>query len=237
MKSLKLATILVFLGMAQAALAASSLDQDFDSLGGNRELLKRARALDPEQKLRVVQKREVDRHLRLEAGVNYGLVSGGDPYTSTNNLGANLDFHITPRWSIGARYYKSYNQLSSEGQRVFNDASQRAANGEDLTAPATDYPIDTTLAVINFYPIYGKLNFFDLGVSQFDIYTLLGYGQVRLATGSTSTFTAGGGMAIWLAQHVSSRLEVRYQNYQDKIYSGSRSLNMMVISAGLGFLL
>jgi len=53
--------------------------------------------------VRIVQNRAVDRNLRLEIGANYGLVSGGDVYYRTQNLGANLDFHITPHWSIGAR--------------------------------------------------------------------------------------------------------------------------------------
>ena len=77
--------------------------------------------MDPHNEVSIVQNRAVDRNMRLELGVNYGLVGGGEAYYQTQNLGANLDFHINPHWSVGARYYHSFNSLTSEGQAVFNN--------------------------------------------------------------------------------------------------------------------
>src|SRR5438445_5618800 len=85
--------------------AAADLNQEMDALGANRDLMKKAKAIDPDNKVRVVQNREVDRNYRLELGVNYGAnAAGGDPYVNTSAIGGQLDFHITPRWSLGARY-------------------------------------------------------------------------------------------------------------------------------------
>lgn len=233
---MKKALLLTILFMSQLAFAGD-LDSEMDALGGNKDLIKRARALDPNNRMKVVQKRAVDRNLRLELGVMGGMVAGGDPYTTTNNLGANLDFHITPRWSVGGRYLKSYNRFNSEGERVFKQAQAAQSQGNDWGKPAIDYTQDTYLAVLNFYPIYGKLNFFDMGVAQFDVYMLGGYGQVRLSQNTADTFTAGGGFGLWLSNHVTSRLEVRYQSYKDQIYSGPRQMDITVVTAGLGIML
>ena len=230
---LTLTSLLVVLG----PLALADVSEDMEGLGGNKELIRRAKALDPKNKVRVVQNRSVDRDLRLEFGINYGMVTGGDPYVNTRNLGANLDFHINPHWSIGARYYNSSNELSSEGKRVFESARAAHAAGTYYERPDNDFASDTYLGVINWYPIYGKLNLFDMGIAQFDIYVLGGGGQVKLRSGMAPTYTGGAGVGFWMSQHFSTRFEARYQTYNDQIHSGSRQLDMTIISASLGFLL
>lgn len=236
-----LASILCSISVQAATQTASSkrnLMKELDSLGSNQAIVDRAQAIDGENKIRVVQKRKVDRDLRFEFAVGYDAVSGGDSYIQTNNLGYMLDFHINPRVSVGARYYDSYNELTSEGERVFADARRRQAAGDlNSLRPDVDNPLSSTLGTITVYPLYGKLNFFNLGVTQFDVYLMGGYGQMELSSGSTPTWTAGGGVGIWWAQHVSSRLEARYQDYQDKIYSGSRDQSMMAFSFSIGILL
>jgi len=218
--------------------AYADVSDDMNGLGGNKELIRRAKALDPKNKVRVVQNRAVDRDFRLEFGVNYGMVSGGDPYVDTNNLGAQVDFHFNPHWSIGARYYNSSNDLSSEGKRVYNAAQAAQAAGNYYENPeVVDFASDTYLGVINWYPMYGKLNLFDIGIAQFDIYLLGGGGQVKLRSGMAPTYTAGGGIGFWMSQHFSTRLEVRYQTYEDQMNSGSRQLDLTVFSATMGFLL
>ncbi|MGE0762298.1 MAG: outer membrane beta-barrel domain-containing protein [Bdellovibrionales bacterium] len=230
--------LLIFAALlATGQTSFADVSDEMNGLGGNRELIRRARGLDPKNKVRVVQNRTVDRDLRLELGVNYGGVAGGDPYVSTNNLGVNLDFHVNPRWSIGARYYNSSNTLSSEGKRVFESAQAARAAGTYYERPDIDYASDTYLGVINWYPMYGKLSLFDFGIAQFDVYLLAGAGQVKLRSGMAPTYTAGAGLGFWMTQHFSTRLEVRYQTYEDEIYTGPRQLDLTVISATLGFLL
>jgi outer membrane beta-barrel protein len=216
---------------------ADDTDDAINSLGGNRDLIKRAKSMDADNDVQVVQNRTVDRNLRFELGVNYGLVAGGDPYLNTQDLGGSLDFHIDPHWSIGARYSSYFNSLTSEGNRVYGSAQQNQANDSSYQIPAVDYIKSSTLGVVSFYPFYGKMNLFDMSVVQFDVYVLGGYGQVSLANGTSPSFTTGGGIGLWLSQHISSRIELRYQNYHDTIYTGSRNIDAFIITAGIGFLL
>ena len=229
-------TILFVLFFSQVVLAEGIM-QKLESLGGDKELVRKARELDHDNKIRVVQKRAVDRTWRLEMGVSYGTLSGGHPYLSTQDLGGNLDVHINPMWSIGARYNSYYNELTPEGRRVYTEAENQALQTGQHVEPQVDYPIRSQLAVLSFYPMYGKLSLFDHGIAQFDLYMLGGYGQVQLSSGSAPTWTAGGGIGIWMSQHFTSRLEVRYQNYQSRIYSGLREENQVLANFSLGFLL
>lgn len=239
MKSLFMIIISIMVGHAHAA----DLTKQMDSLGANKELMKKARAIDPQNRVRVVQNRDVDRHMRLELGINGGAVMGGDPYTNTSILGGNLDFHITPRWSVGARYQNIANSLNNEGKRTFAAAeSGRAAETPGYRQPGIDWGKESWLAVVNWYPIYGKLNLFDAGISQFDIYMLGGAGQINLqSSGMVPMYTAGAGVGFWLTQHFATRLEARWQGYQDKIFDGfntsKRSIDQTVLNMSISFLL
>lgn len=214
------------------------VSDDLDSLGGNDALMEKAKALDSENRVRIVQKRLVDRDFRLELGVHYGNMVSGDTYLKTQDLGANLDFHINPRWSLGFRYMNYGNQLTPEGQRVFDDARAAIQNGgTPYEIPDIDYPIQSMMGVIDWYPIYGKTSLLDMGIAQFDLYLLGGGGQIQLSSGWTNIVTAGTGVAIWLNKHMSARLELAWQNYHDEIYTGPRNINAIVGTAGIGFLL
>lgn len=228
-------SILIFVMLLTESFAAMAAD--INDLGGNKDLIRRARTLDPDNKIRVVQNRTVDRRWRVELGLNYGLIAGGDPYVNTQNLGGSLDLHINPMWSVGARYYEHYNELTSEGHRIYDAAKNNAEMGQPYQKTDIDYPLNSTLGVLSFYPVYGKLNFFDMGLAQFDLYVLGGYGQVHTESGTSPTWTAGGGAGVWISQHFTTRLEVRYQNYEDHISSGRRDLDMVVTNLSFGILL
>lgn len=233
---------LVLLSLLALNSWADDLSGKMNALGANKDLMKKAKAIDPHNRVRVVQNRDVDRNYRIEVGVSYGAAEGGDPYVNTSVLGGQLDFHITPRWSLGARYYNSQNTLTKEGEQVFADAEARNQAGDtNFRRPGVDYAKDTWLAVINWYPIYGKMNLFDAGISQFDIYFLGGAGQVSLGSGQAATYTAGAGVGIWFTQHFASRLEARWQGYTDQVYDGSgyqnRDINQTLLTATVSFLL
>ena len=103
--------------------------------------------------------------------------------------------------------------------------------------PDIDYPEQSIIGVATWYMMYGKLNFFDVKTVQFDLYSLAGAGTEKLASGDTPTYTAGGGIAFWMSNHFTSRLEARWQGYQDKVYTGTRDLNLIVANFGIGVLL
>jgi outer membrane immunogenic protein len=212
--------------------------RDLESLGDKRASDRAAR-LDSRARMGVVQGRTVDRNLRFELGVNYGGVAGGDSYVNTGLGGVQADFHINPKFSIGARYSKAFNSLTAEGESRFRSGQGSAA----YSVPQISYPEETIMGVVNWYMMYGKINFFDLRTVQFDIYSLAGYGQVSTKSvynnqaGTSGTWTAGGGIGFWLSKHFTSRFELRYQNYQDAVYTGSRDINQIVGSFGIGVLL
>jgi outer membrane immunogenic protein len=224
---------------APAQQQAKQIDfaKDVDGLGGNDALMDMAQRLNPETRSRIVQDRIVDRNLRLEVGVTFGGIMGGTTYLQTSAKGVSADFHITPRWSIGARYYDYSNSLTPEGQRIKDAAKAADAVGAPKINVDIDSPYNAKLAVINWYPMYGKINFFDKAVAQFDIYLLAGGGQIELNSGETSLVTAGLGMGLWMTKHLSARAEIRYQGYQDQIVTGPRDIQSAVGTFGLGWIL
>jgi outer membrane beta-barrel protein len=221
----------------KAPASKLNVSQDVDTLGGNAELLKKAAALDANNRTRIVQSRQVDRNLRLEVGVSYNGVAGGDNYLRTQGFGAAVDFHITPRWSVGLRYSDFMSALTPEGERVFQNAREAYnAGGRTYVIPDIDYPLRSYMAVINWYPVYGKTSLFETRVAQFDMYLLGGGGQIELSSGNTRILTGGAGVGVWISNRISGRGEIRYQNYEDKIITGPRSIHTVVGQVGLGFL-
>ena len=210
---------------------------EIDSLGGNDALVERAKLLDTDNQTRIVQKRTVDRYSRIEASFGGGIVTGGDSYMNTNGVNGSLQWHFSPRISLGVSYSKHYNSLTNEGRTVFDEAQRRQQRGDNFEVPDIDYPIQSTMAFVNIYPIYGKLNFFNLGISQFDLYAQVGYGKIELSSGSTDTYSAGGGAGIWWSNYFTTRFETKWQRYSDKVYTGSRQLDLVVISGSIGLML
>ena len=214
---------------------------DIDTLGGNQEIMDMAQNIKSTSRSRIVQNRIIDRNMALEMGLTFGNVFGGDSYLRTQSLGASLDFHINPRWSLGARYYDYGSSLTPEGERISSKARNTPAGGTSNSFDI-DTPQNSVMAVINWYPIYGKTSFLDIGVTQFDLYVLAGGGQMNLSSGSTPVYTGGIGLGAWLSKHVTARAEIRYQTYQDQLSDGSpqlisRNLDTVVGTVGFGWLL
>lgn len=218
--------------------AEAKISDSLESLGSNPEVEKRAARVGSRNRVSIVQNRAVDRNWRLELGVNYGPVAAGDSYLRTQNLGGQVELHVTPRFSLGVRYAQAFNSLTPEGKQQFEAARNAKSRGAvDYRVPDIDYPKEQLFGTLTWYMMYGKINFFDLSVVQFDIYSLAGYGQVTLSSGNTDTWTAGGGVGFWFTKHITSRFEMRYQTYADQVYTGARNLDLIVANFGLGVLL
>ncbi|MCB9027077.1 MAG: outer membrane beta-barrel domain-containing protein [Bdellovibrionaceae bacterium] len=215
---------------------AKDLTKNVNSLGADPAILKRAKALDPNNRVRVVQNRSVDRNWRVELGANYAMVEGGNPFLNASAVGGLAELHITPRFSLGVRYATFDNKLNSEAENRF-EIGKKNPQARDNIVPEIDSPYDSTHGVISWYPVYGKINWLDMGISQFDIYLLTGYGQMNLKSGSSDSWTFGGGLGVWINQHITSRIEVRHQAYQDLVTSGYRNMDMTLLTVSLGVLL
>lgn len=202
--------------------------EDFSSLGGNKVLLDQAKALAPDMKVEVVQERIVPRRNRIEIIPDFQDVLGGDAYVKTRSVGLGLVYHFNPRWSLAGKYNYSFNEMSSEGDYLINNYSKVAA---------MDWQKTSYMAVLNWYPIYGKFNFLDMGVVHFDLYGLAGYGRVSLNSGEKPTYTAGTGFGFWWSKHLTTRIELRYQTYKSERFTGDKDMNLTVASVGFGYLL
>lgn len=223
--------------VATTSAKSINVEEDIDTLGGNKDLMEMADKIKSTSRARIVQDRIVDRRNTLEFGLSYGSVFGGDAYLRTQSLGFAVDYHITPRWSLGARYNDYGNTLTPEGKRVFENARAMYAAGGRANAVDIDAPQSSMMAILNWYPIYGKTSFLDMGVTQFDLYLLAGGGTMTLASGDTAVYTGGLGLGAWLTKHISARAEIRYQKYDDQLITGSRSLDTVTGSLGLGWIL
>lgn len=225
---------------------ADSLMKDMDSLGGNKKLVRMARNIDPKNRVRIVQNRLVDRHGRLELGVNYGAHTGGNPYLETDSLGVSADVHLNPYFSLGLRYYDHSSSLSPEGERRVQQAQSFRAAGLPGAAPKAAMPLNSYMGVINIYPTYGKFNLLNMSVVHFDVYLMGGIGQIQmekfgngLTEGySTETYTGGGGLGVWWNNHLSTRFEARYQTYEEQRFDDdSKNIGATIFSASIGVLL
>lgn len=240
--SLLILSVLFISELSVAATDAktnSNLKKEFQTLGDNKDVIDRVKKMDSQQKIRVVQNRLVNRTNRIELAFDYGSLFGADSYVKTSNLGAQLQYHINPQWSLGVEFHKSYNNLTAEGQKQYDlaYACQQKDSACTQRFAGVDFPLETQMATISFYPIYGKMNLFDAGIAQFDLYTTLGYGKKKLNSGSTDVFAAGAGVGVWLNNYFTTRLELRYENYKDLLDIEPRTQSAVTAIASVGVLI
>ena len=60
---------------------------------------------------------------------------------------------------------------------------------------------------------------------------------MALKSGSAQTQVAGAGLAFWLSNHITTRIEGLYQTYTAKNYDGPRKLDITNVNLSVGFLL
>lgn len=225
--------LLFFAGLTLSFAAFADVMEDFDSLGGNKVLLERAKDLNPEANVEIVQDRIVNRHHRLELAPEFGSVVGGNTYLTTMRMGLNAYYHFNPRWSLGAKYTYFNNTLSKDGESLIEDTKR---TGKALV-PEMDYPKQEYMAVLAWYPFYGKVNMLDKGIAHFDVYGQIGAGQVEILSGPTETYLAGVGIGFWISQHLTSRLEMNLQKYKTQRLMGENDMNLTQLSFQIGYLL
>lgn len=230
----------VLLAVPSSYAAGEVSPEEFDSLGGNRALLDRVKALNPELGEQVVQNRFVERQSRFELAPEWNANFGGDTYVRTQNMGLNIYYHINNRFSVGAKYNHSFNRLTPEGE-----AMAQAAYIEYLKDPSSpqgvlpdmDYSKNQQLISVQWYPIYGKLSWLGQSTTQFDVYTTAGVGTIGLKSGDTQMTMLGGGLGLWLSPKMTLRSELAWQNYEAKYLQSTKTLDAAQLSLQLGWLL
>lgn len=228
--------ILLFSVSATGMAENGDILKDFDSLGGNDILLEKARALNPDQKIEIVQNRFVSRTKRHEFTGEFANVVDGDPYLKARAAGFNYNFHLNPRWSFGLKYHYGFNELTEAAERSIQLAEK--TDNKEGGVPDMDWAKQKFIASASYYPIYGKVNLFGQGIVHFDIYGTLGAGQVELRRINSTLYTGGIGLGMWLSQHLTARVEVRYEGYDVSRLSGSNTFKETSVgSLQLGYML
>lgn len=227
----KLLFLSLFLGFS--AFAADDLGTQFQSLGGNEPLLEKVKALEGMSRVEVVQARTVNRIKRTEFSFDLAGTAGGDPYFNSSGFGLTARYHINPRWMLGLNYTYFTNELSREGENLITDTETTGT----AIIPQMDHLKNQTMALIEYAPIYGKISFGGERVAQFDVYGQVGYGQMNLSLGSSSTYSLGGGMGVWWNNHFSTRFEMKYQNYTAQDLKNTKPVDLTVGSIQFGYLL
>ena len=231
-------SVLIFFMTGAFCWADKGLLEDFDSLGENSILFERAQALKPEVRVEIVQQRIVNRNQRHEISPEFGVVSSGNTYLNSSNLGLSYNYHFNPRWTVGAKYKYYFNELTGDGRRALDEGVAFTNNDLDFSfIPELNWIRTSVQAQAAWHPIYGKINLFDRGVVHFDIYTFLGGGRINLRKGSSLTYLGGLGSGFWISQHLTSRIEYSYQTYEAEFNSGSKRINNHAVNLSLGYML
>ena len=230
--------ILLLMFFTPSLYAADGILEDFDSLGGNDTLLQKVQALVPQSRVKIVQQRIVDRFNRHEFSPEMGLISGGTSYFNTSFVALAYQYHINPHWSVGLKYNYYLNKLTPEGDKIIDQAIANVDEENELTSiPEMNWPRQSYITQLNWYPIYGKLNIYDEGIIHFDMYTILGIGQMALRHGETMTYQVGFGTGFWISQHLTARLEYKYKTYDVEYYAGTKNMTVHDFGLSLGYML
>lgn len=209
----------------------------------------------PIESEQIVRRKLLFRSTRLEVAPLAGFTLA-DPLNRNVLAGANLSFHLTNEFSIGATF--GYGVLSSP-------TSLREA----LEAPETQVPADTLSSLattrINwlasveggYVPIFGKLSLLNSLILNYDLHLILGVGfvnlsgvtqsgQVNAAADSLAVSTVapvvGVGSRFYINDFISFNVGLRDYIYSSPVVSNGTNndgelQNKLMLSVGLSFFL
>ncbi len=166
----------------------------------------------------------VNRHELTMGGSNDFLP---DSHMDTKQFLATYRYHINSDWSLGLRYSSYSNKLTPAGEKLYEEKN---------LLPDSDYALKSTEIFGNYNLFYGKLRVSDKQVVYFDNYLALGFGEVELAQGNTSVYSADIGLAFWLGKNFSSRFGLKNEFYTQKKLDGETLTHNMMGYIEFGYL-
>lgn len=134
-----------------------------------------------------------------------------DSHLDVSQAAASYRYHLNSDWSFGLRYTRYSNKLTGAGQRLLDD--QRLV-------PDTDYALNAQEIFATYNTIYGKLRWSKDTVVYFDQYISIGAGKIELASGKTNLGLVDLGLAFWLGKHMSARMGVKNEFYNQILRQG-----------------
>ena len=219
--------VLIFLVIASSTLAAqemTELEKKLDALNIPDD---KVTTVVSDDKLYIVNTRYsslVNRHeVTLQGANNFT----ADSHLSTQQAALAYRYHLNSDWSFGLRYTRYTNKLTGAGQKLFEDKK---------IVPDTDFAKNSKELLVNYNTIYGKLRWSNETVVYFDQYVSLGGGKIALASGDTNLYFADLGFSFWIGNHMSSRIGLKNEFYEQTQLSGARSIHNGVGYIEFGYL-
>jgi outer membrane beta-barrel protein len=179
--------------------------------------------LNARRRYRGVQKRLFQKAGRHELSALGGLYSA-DLLSSSYLVGAAYTFHFTEDLAIEASF--GYTRADSALVRIVQ-------NDTSFTALRLNTPVYIYEGHLLWSIAYGKLRWFDGGISRFDVHLAFGGGVTdnQSAQGLTGSF--GLGMKLFFGEWFALRVDIRDQLLTQELLGTSKIVNNL--AATLGF--
>ncbi len=150
-----------------------------------------------------------------------------DSHLDVKQAALSYRYHLNSKWSFGLRYSRYTNELTSAGQRLFDDKQ---------IVPDQDFAYNSQEIFATYNTIYGKLRWSADTVVYFDQYISLGVGQIELASGKTNNGLLDLGLAFWLGKNASMRVGLKNEFYNQQQLSGERLMHNAMGYLEIGYL-
>lgn len=179
---------------------------------------------DTERNIRVFQQKTLIRYQRFEVVPTFTLALN-ENLTRHLGVGGVVRFHITDEWSAGAEYIKYFGVDSA----LANDISAFGV------AKETRFMNHYFGVQGSWVPVQAKFLFFGKGPIHWDFHLIAGMGATR--TGRSAhrvTGSLGGGFRFLVWRFLTLDLEVRDYMFMEKYRAGSKFVNNVVFTSGIG---
>jgi outer membrane beta-barrel protein len=183
--------------------------------------------LNARRKYRGVQKRVFQKAGRHELSVQGGLYAA-DLLSSSYLLTAAYTFHFTEQLAIEASF--GYTRAQSKLVRIVEDETS-------FTALRLNTPVYLYQGHLLWALAYGKLRWFDDGISRFDLNLAFGGGVTdnQSARGITGSF--GLGFKLYFNEWFAVRVDLRDQVLSQELIGHSQIVNNLAVTLGLSLFL
>jgi outer membrane beta-barrel protein len=183
--------------------------------------------LNARRRYRGVQKRAFQKSGRHELSVNGGLYAA-DLLSSSYLLSGSYTYHFTEDLGLEASF--GYTRADSKLVRIVQ-------NETSFTALRLNTPVYIYEGHLLWSIAYGKLRWFESGISRFDLHLALGGGVTdnQSAQGLTGSF--GLGLKLFFGEWFALRVDLRDQLLTQELLGHSQIVNNLALTLGFSVFL
>lgn len=183
--------------------------------------------LNARRKYRGVQKRVFQKAGRHELSVQGGLYAA-DLLSSSYLLTAAYTFHFTEHLAIEASF--GYTRAQSKLVRIVEDETS-------FTALRLNTPVYLYQGHLLWTLAYGKLRWFEGGISRFDLNFAIGGGVTDNQSAQGITGSAGLGLKLYFTEWFAVRVDLRDQVLSQELIGHAQIVNNLAATLGLSLFL